>query len=107
MRKLFSLRMGAVCVLACVAWASALPNTSSESVAQTEVIYADLLDAYGAFSTIDSGLMKSYDGKDRQAWEKIYREKRDALVAHLSKLPTDGLSKADARAAASHACESR
>ena len=62
-------------------------NSSASSPWQTENIYADVLDAYGAFSTIDSGLMKSYDGKDRQAWEKIYREKREALVAHLSKLP--------------------
>ena len=57
-----------------------------------------MLDAYGAFSTIDSGLMKTYDGKDRQAWEKIYREKRAALVEHLGKVSGDGLSKSDARA---------
>ena len=63
---------------------------ASDSVAATETIYADVLDAYGAFSTIDSGLMKRYEGKDRQAWEKIYREKREALVAHWrSSLPTD------------------
>jgi len=72
---------------------------ASDSVAHVESIYADVLDAYGAFSAIDSGLMKSYEGKDRQAWEKIYREKRGALVAALSKLPNDGLSRTDARAA--------
>ncbi len=94
MRKLFSLWMCLTCLVSC-----ALAHTSaSESVAQTESIYADVLDAYGAFSTIDSGLMKSYDGKDRKAWETIYRKKRAALVAHLSKLPATGLSKTDARA---------
>ncbi len=96
MRKLLSLRTCAVCLFAA---ANVLANTSApESVALAESIYADLLDAYGAFSTIDSGLMKSYDGKDRKAWERIYRKKRAAFVAQLSKLPTDGLSKSDARA---------
>lgn len=94
MRKLFSWWMCLTFLVSC-----ALANTSaSESVAQTESIYADVLDSYGAFSTIDSGLMKSYDGKDRKAWQNIYRKKRAALVAHLSKVPTTGLSKTDARA---------
>ena len=102
MRKLFSLGMSVACLMACMA-AGAQSNTpASDAVTatETETIYADVLDAYGAFSTIDSGLMKSYDGKDRQAWERIYREKREALVAHLAKVPTDGLSKTDARAVA-------
>src|ERR1700693_5782999 len=96
MRQLFSLWMCLTCLVSC-----AIAHTSaSESVANVESIYADVLDAYGAFSTIDSGLMKSYEGKDRQAWERIYREKREALVAALSKLPNDELSRTDARAAA-------
>jgi Peptidase family M3 len=98
MRKLFSRGMGVVCLLACIAVGSQSNPSASDSVAATETIYADVLDAYGAFSTIDSGLMKNYDGKDRRAWEGIYREKRAALVAHLAKLPSDGLSKSDARA---------
>ena len=73
-------------------------TTASGPVAETEAIYADVLDAYGAFSTIDSGLMKSYEGKDRQAWERIYHDRRAALVAGLAKLSTDGLSTSDARA---------
>ena len=76
-----------------------IPHHSiTASVAETETIYADVLDAYGAFSTIDSGLMKSYEGKDRQAWEHIYHDRRTALVAGLAKLSTDGLSTSDARA---------
>ena len=86
-------------LLVCLPASSAMTSTAaSDSVAATETVYADLLDAYGAFSTIDSGLMKSYDGRDRAAWERIYREKRAALVTHLAKLPADGLSKTDARA---------
>jgi hypothetical protein len=78
---------------------SARANTSgSESVVVAENIYADVLDAYGAFSTIDSGLMKSYEGKDREAWQRIYQKKRAALVAQLSKVPRPGLSRIDARA---------
>ena len=73
-------------------------TTASGPVAETEAIYADVLDAYGAFSTIDSGLMKGYEGKDRQAWERTYHDRRAALVAGLAKLSTDGLSTSDARA---------
>ena len=93
------LRMIAGCLLACLAATKVLASNSvSEAVAATENIYADLLDAYGAFSTIESGLMKSYDGKDRKAWQRIYRKNRAAFVARLSNLPGDGLSKSDARA---------
>lgn len=48
--------------------------------------------------TIDSGLFKTYQGKDRPAWDQVYREKRKQLVAGLAKLSPDGLSAVDARA---------
>ena len=99
MGKLVSLGIGAWLLLFLMVAAHAQSHTTaSGAVAQTEVTYADVLDAYGAFSTIDSGLMKSYDGKDRLAWERIYHERRETLVARLAKLSTDGLSKSDARA---------
>ncbi len=76
-----------ICVLACVAGSYSLGETSgTDRVAATENIYADVLDSYGAFSTIDSGLMKTYEGKDREAWRKVYREKRAALVASLANI---------------------
>jgi hypothetical protein len=100
MRKLFSLGTTIAWLLVSFPVSSQSVPLASDSVAAVESTYADVLDAYGAFSTIDSGLMKSYEGKDRQAWERIYREKREALVAALSKLPNDGLSRTDARAAA-------
>jgi Peptidase family M3 len=100
MRKLFSLGTTIAWLLVSFPVSSQSVPLASDSVAAVESTYADVLDAYGAFSTIDSGLMKSYEGKDRQAWERIYREKREALVAALAKLPNDGLPRTDARAAA-------
>ena len=86
-------------LLICLASASALAmNSASDAVAAAENTYADVLDSYGAFSTIDSGLMTTYEGKDRTAWERVYREKRKTFVEQLSKLPENGLSKSDARA---------
>jgi oligoendopeptidase F len=99
MRKSVSLGTGAWLLMFLTFAAHAQSHTTaSRSVAETETIYADVLDAYGAFSTIDSGLMKSYEGKDRQAWEHVYHDRRTALVAGLAKLSTDGLSTSDARA---------
>jgi hypothetical protein len=99
MRKMVLFRLSALCLLLCAAGVRTVAQQSAaESVAATENIYADVLDAYGAFSTIDSGLMKSYDGKDRKVWKRIYAAKRNALVTHLAKPPAEGLSKSDARA---------
>ncbi|MGH9546226.1 MAG: M3 family metallopeptidase [Terriglobales bacterium] len=93
------LQMSVLFLLACVIASNALAQVpKSDPIAATENIYADLLDAYGAFSTIDSGLMKSYGGKDLQSWRKAYEEKRAALVGQLAKLPAAGLSRSDARA---------
>ena len=72
----------------------------SSRLAQTESVYADAVDAAAAIETIDSGLISSYGGHDRHAWEQIYRQRRDALVALLAKLPSEGLPQSDARAVA-------
>jgi hypothetical protein len=73
-------------------------GVASNSVVETENLYADMLDAYGAFSTVDSGLMKNYQGKDLQTWKRVYRTKRAGLADRLSKLRTKGLSASDTRA---------
>lgn len=73
-------------------------QSGANRVAQVESVYADVNDAYGAMSAIDSGLAKSYGGKDRGEWEKVYREKRKELVAGLKEIPNKGLLKDDARA---------
>lgn len=78
-----------------VAPAAASP---SKSLAAVESTYADTENAYGAISAIDSSLFTSYQGKDRQAWAKIYSKKRRALVARLAKISGKDLSPGDARA---------
>ena len=75
-------------------------TADSKKVAETESIYADVNDAQSIIGTIDSGLFASYRGKDRAAWDKLYREKRKELTDHLAKLPKQGLSANDAKAVA-------
>jgi hypothetical protein len=60
--------------------------SSSAAVAGAEAIYADLADSCGILSAIDSGLFAVYQGKDRAAWQSIYREKRKQLVEMLSRI---------------------
>lgn len=93
--------LGPVLLLLCLtATAPAGLIADSRKVAETESIYADVSDASTIISTIDSGLFTSYRGKDRAAWDKVYREKRKELAEHLSKLPSQGLSAGDAKAVA-------
>ena len=73
----------------------------SPKVAATENIYAEVSDAKTIISTIDSGLMSSYQGKDRAAWIRFYRNRRKELSKHLSRLPSQGLSASDTQAVAS------
>jgi hypothetical protein len=70
-------------------------TADSKKVAEVENIYADLSDAFTIITTIDSGLFASYRGKDRAAWERLYREKRKEFSARLAKLPDHGPSKND------------
>ncbi|HEV3205316.1 MAG TPA: hypothetical protein VGZ28_00060 [Terriglobales bacterium] len=85
-------------ITACLLLTAFAGSSDSKPVAVVENLYADTLDAYGTFSAIDSGLMKTYEGKDLQTWKRIYLEKRAALSAELSKLPTKGLAESDLRA---------
>jgi len=73
---------------------------ASSSVAKAENVYWETENAYGAIAAIDSGLIKTYGGKDRAAWAKTYREKRQELVASLAKVSDQGLSPGDSRALA-------
>ncbi|HSY04815.1 MAG TPA: hypothetical protein VK803_02645 [Steroidobacteraceae bacterium] len=69
---------------------------------QIEEAYADFNDAYGAVSLIDSDPDSypngSYAGKTRQAWQRMYSEKRSELLDKLHRVPVRALSAADARA---------
>jgi hypothetical protein len=77
---------------------SSVVQSDTNQVTRVESVYADVNDAYGAIGAIDSGLAKSYAGKDRGEWEKEYRERRKVLMDGLKSLPRNGLSKADERA---------
>lgn len=73
-------------------------TADSKQVAETENVYADLNDAHSIMATIDSGLFATYRGKDRAAWEQVYRKKRKELAKLLAKLPAAGLSESDTKA---------
>src|SRR5215469_7015493 len=72
----------------------------SKKVSAVEYLYADVSDANTILATIDSGLLSSYQGKDRAAWEQFYGKEHARLVKDLEGLPKSGLSAADAGAIA-------
>jgi hypothetical protein len=72
----------------------------SKKVSAVEYLYAHVSDANTILATIDSGLLSSYQGKDRAAWQQSYSEKRAKLAKELERLPTAGLSDGDTRAIA-------
>jgi hypothetical protein len=75
-------------------------TADSKKVSAVEYLYADVSDANTILATIDSGLLSTYQGKDRAAWEQFYRKKRAKLAKELESLPTSGLSGGDTRATA-------
>lgn len=88
-------------LLACLTPAAIAGMTAdSRRVAEVENIYADLNDAFSIITTIDSGLFTSYRGRDRAAWDQVYREKRKEFSARAAKLPRHGLSENDTQALA-------
>lgn len=80
--------------------ADVAPTGGSKTVLAVECLYADVSDANTILGTIDSGLLSTYLGKDRAAWEQLYREKRAKLARELEKLPASGLSARDIMAIA-------
>ena len=72
----------------------------SKKVSAVEYLYADVSDANTILGTIDSGLLSTYQGKDRAAWEHYYREKRAIVAKELEGLPSSGLSEGDTAAIA-------
>jgi hypothetical protein len=70
----------------------------SAEISTIENLYADLNDASGIISTIDSGLFRTYEGKDRAAWQAIYSARRQELAGGFARLSGVNLSPMDARA---------
>ena len=80
--------------------ADSVSTRSSKKVSAVELLYADVSDANTILGSIDSGLLSTYLGKDRVAWERLYRSKRAKLARELEKLPTSGVSARDTMAIA-------
>jgi hypothetical protein len=95
----FSLACSLLLSLNPVATAAGL-TADSKNVSAVEYLYADVSDANTVLAAIDSGLLSSYQGKDRAAWEQLYSTKRAKLTKELGRLPTSGLSGADTSAIA-------
>jgi hypothetical protein len=72
----------------------------SKKISAVEYLYADVSDASTILATIDSGLLSSYQGKNRAAWERSYSGQRARLAQELERLPSSGLSGRDTRAIA-------
>ena len=100
MRYSPTMQWASVFLLLCLSISPAAGQSAANRIAASEDAYADLMDAAGALGTIDSGLAPTFGGKDRHAWEVVYREKRAQVVSFLAKVPKDGLSPLDARAVA-------
>src|SRR5215472_16189180 len=75
-------------------------TAGSKKVSAVEYLYADVSDANTILGTIDSGLLGTYEGKNRVAWEQLYRKQRAKLARELEQLPSSGLSDGDTRAIA-------
>ena len=86
--------------LACVTCVSAA-HADPASVAGTESIYLDWLDARSALAAIEEGAFDRHEGLDRDAWAQREGEGRGALENGLSQLGEAELSREDARAVAS------
>ena len=94
-----SLACGLVFSLEPVATTAGL-TADSKTVSAVEYLYADVSDANTILAAIDSGMLSSYQGKDRAAWEQLYTTRRAKLAKELERLPTAGLSAGDTRAVA-------
>jgi hypothetical protein len=94
-------RLGLIFLIACLV-VHALVGTvaTAGAVADAETIYADLNDANSVVGAIDSGLFKSYRGKDRTAWDQEFRDRRNELQARLATISERSLSKSDAKVVA-------
>ena len=81
-----SLACGLVLSLEPVATTAGL-TADSKTVSTVEYLYADVSDANTILAAIDSGLLSSYQGKDRAAWEQLYMTRRAKLEKELERLP--------------------
>jgi hypothetical protein len=75
--------------------------SNNRRVEAAEEQYADFLDAAGALDTIDSGLVETFDGFARPAWQVRYEQSLSSLEAALAPIDEAALSNQNQRALAS------
>jgi hypothetical protein len=80
--------------------ADAGPVANSKKISAVEYLYADVSDANTILGAIDSGLLSTYEGKNRAAWEHFYRKNRTQLAKKLKTLSGSGFSGEDIKAIA-------
>src|SRR5688572_24564287 len=90
--------MSATLRLMALAVVSMSAHAANPTVTAAEQSYADFLDAHGALETIDSGLLRTVDGRDRPAWQRVRERAVAEFLARTSELRAATLDAEDARA---------
>lgn len=95
-------RSWACLVMACLQTAAALasPYDAKARLAAAEVTFLDFMDASNAVGLIDSGYAPTFGGRDRDAWQRMQRERRAGLDSALAAIDPATLTAADAAALA-------
>ena len=91
------IRVAGVALFSCFAAALA-QSVVPRSIAPVEKDYADLLDAVGAISLIDSGYAATHDGRSSEVWQSTRDQLLEKLTAALRHTSTSGLRAEDVRA---------
>lgn len=78
--------------------AAVVQGAAPTSVETVEAAYADMNDAYGALSFVESGYQATYEGKDRAQWKEAFDRARARAVQGLSAIDASTLSPLDRRA---------
>src|SRR5262245_52892765 len=77
---------------------SSIGRGQTPRISDAENSFADLSNASAAYRTIQSGLFKTYQGRDSTAWLGLYTQKRSEVAAAIAKLSPAELSANDTRA---------
>lgn len=67
-------------------------------ISEVENSFADLSNASAVYRTIQSGLFKTYQGRDSTAWLRLYLQKRSEVAAAIAKFSPGELSANGTRA---------
>jgi hypothetical protein len=90
--------MSATLRLMALAVLSMSAHAANPTVTAAEQSYADFLDAHGALETIDSGLLRAVEGRDRPAWQQARERAVADFRDRTAELRAATLDAEDARA---------